>query len=195
MLPEKLDMSTATAVRPQVHELDQFDAAADYFLRGCEERFSRIVGYGPTLVCSSNVTHYVIPGREFCLSDGGKSLTAWIGLNGDRIFFITRYLATPDALREKFHFSLGGAEKVGWHFHFEPVHHAAQPETSIWGTVQTGDRLICPRTIPPTICGATQQLTDAGCFWVNDIAMMLQSLLRTGQRSGLKNGEHAPAPL
>lgn len=177
-------------------ELDLFDAAADHFLRGCEERFARVVGHGKNgVTCTSTVTEYVIPGREFVLTDSNDYLVFWIGLNGGRIFFITRFVGKADALSQTFHFSFGGAEKIGWSFNFEPIHDFDPDETSIWGTVDTGQKLIEKRSLHINDSDQTVIMTDAGCFWVNDIAMMLQSLLRTSQRNAVKNSEIMPAPL
>lgn len=191
----------AARVSEAVKELDIFDAAADHFLLACEERFSKVVGHNSSGVTSESfVTHFVIPGREFTLSDGNHCLTFWVGINGGRIFFITRYIGEPEGLREVFRFSLGGAEKIGWDFYYEKVEHAGEEkspvsETSIWGTVDTGHKLTAKRATARREGELDNVLTDEGCFWVNDIAMMLQSLLRTSQRHNIINGTTPPAPL
>lgn len=180
-----------------VRELDRFDAAADQFLLGCEHRFALVVGHNSESVsCTSCVTHYVIPGREFNLNDGADSLVFWVGLNGGRIFFISRFVGKPEELKAAFLFSFGGAAKIGWDFHYEPVTLEGH-ETSIWGTVDTGKALteIVGERERSHELHPADRLTNDGCFWVNDIAMMLQSLLRTSQRHGIKNSSSSPAPL
>lgn len=172
------------------------DRRARFFLNAVVERCRLIVGHsGRQVHVSVKRTDYVIPGMLIALTDDDHSNHAWIGVNEQRLFYIQRFrLAVPN-VDKHFHFCFRGATKVGWTFNLEPV---GDEDVSVWGTMW-------PYTAFTEATGSTVreenglvapllQLTPEGCFWVNDLALMLQSSFRIAQRHGVRDGG-SPCPL
>ncbi len=110
----------------------------------------------------------------------------WVGINVKRLSVI--YFAkadnahTVDELREIFKFTFGGAEKVGYHTNFEHAKIDDEYIVSIWSTVFADTAILS---------NPAEQL-----FWVQDLAMMTQSVARTALRHGIELNTIAdPAPL
>lgn len=110
----------------------------------------------------------------------------WVGINVRRIstiYFVK--VDRPDDVKrisDIFKFTFGGAEKVGYHTNFEYSEIDGERIVSMWSTVQTEQGILG---------NPAEQL-----FWVQDIAMMTQSVARTAWRNKLSlftNTE--PGPL
>lgn len=139
-------------------------------------------------------TNYVLDGRTFVVRTSSGDYPFWLGVNGPRLFFIA-YVTGVDAeaAQREFAFCFGGAAKVGWEMNYEPIENGV----SIWATCMTD------RTLPLVIedknvtinNGRKGVLTQEGAFWVNDIAMMVQSWVRTCERKSIRRHEMEPAPL
>jgi len=99
----------------------------------------------------------------------------WVGINVRRISVIYFVKAESpndvEKIREIFKFTFGGAEKVGYHTHFEYSIVEGEPVVSMWSTVQAENGILGH---------PAEQL-----FWVQDIAMMTQSVARTAWRNKL----------
>ncbi|HEY4541249.1 MAG TPA: hypothetical protein VIG66_02620 [Noviherbaspirillum sp.] len=110
----------------------------------------------------------------------------WVGINVRRIGVIYFVKAESEADAERFRnifrFTFGGAEKLGYAVNFEYAEIDGEKLVSIWTTVQAGH----------TILGdPAEQL-----FWVQDVAMMTQSLIRTAVRHNIElYTQREPGPL
>lgn len=164
------------------------------FYDGIVEACLRIVGMdGKHPEVSMTETSYVLAGRTCWIKTGSDEYAFWVGINGPRLFFIA-YIKDIDAVRarEVFAFSFGGAEKVGWQVNYEPI----EGGVSIWANCMTDrGKPLTGTDTSPGITTNVPQLTDEGEFWVTDIAMMVQSWIRTSERNGIKCHEKEPAPL
>lgn len=141
-------------------------------------------------------TAYVLPGRTCWLTTASGEFKFWVGINGPRLFFIA-WMAdiTPERAKDVFQFCFGGAEKVGWQVNYEPLDGGG---VSVWANCMTDPDK--PLTAPSDSAGFTTAqsnytLTDDGLFWVTDIAMMVQSWIRTSERHAIKCHPKEPAPL
>ena len=125
-------------------------------------------------------------GSSYQLTLNDFKAKMWVGINVKRLSVI--YFIKIDAdhsideLKRIFNFTLGGAEKVGYHTNMEPVEIDGEKLISIWSTV-FADKAI--------LVDPSEQL-----FWVQDIAMMTQSICRTALRNGIDIFPNAePGPL
>jgi hypothetical protein len=75
---------------------------------------------------------------------------------------------------------------VGWDFNYEEVNDVEKPYISMWGTCMT-------RFDRPII--ENNALTENGKFWMTDIAMMTQGLIRTCELHKIKMSDHLPVAL
>lgn len=167
--------------------LSASDQKATCFVNAIAHRFGRIIGWsGKPVLVNSTTTQYVIPGVLITVAEGDVSVPVWIGVNGGRIFYILRMKERADRCESAFRFAFGGAAKVGWSFLYEPI---ADDETSVWGTAET------VATFVSGVKDGFLSLTSEGEFWVNDIAMMMQSAVRTIQRERLAVAAALPEPL
>jgi hypothetical protein len=164
----------------------------------------------------SEHTEYVISGRVYKVESSFGSWSMWVGLNGPRIFYIAYIGCGAREARETFAFCFGGAEKVGWEFNYEPAADLNGNFVSIWGScmadmdrpmvVVDHDSPIRPylnasAESPSTLVSANANrrpavVTPYGEFWITDIALMVQSYIRTCERHGFKPPlNREPAPL
>lgn len=127
-----------------------------------------------------------IYGANYEISLADFRMRMWVGINVRRIGVIYFVKADSSAdvenIREIFKFTFGGAEKVGYHTNFEYSELDDESIVSMWSTVQTENGILG---------NPAEQL-----FWVQDIAMMTQSVARTAWRNKLSlltNTE--PGPL
>ena len=96
----------------------------------------------------------------------------WVGINVKRLSTI--YFVKVDSeqqveeLRNIFRFTFGGAAKVGYETNFEYAEIDGEKIVSIWSTAMADNAILG---------NPAEQL-----FWVQDIAMMTQSLIRTAVR-------------
>lgn len=114
------------------------------------------------------------------------SMKMWIGLNVKRlsVIYFVRASAPADAdiLAEQFKFTFGGAAKLGYDTNFQYVEIDGEKLVSIWTTVMA-DKVI--------LGNPAEQL-----FWIQDIAMMTQSVIRTAVRDGIHLDTNTePGPL
>jgi hypothetical protein len=141
-------------------------------------------------------TSYVLPGRTCWIRTETGDYPFWVGINGPRLFFIA-WMAeiTAERAQEVFKFCFGGAEKVGWQVNYEPLEGGG---VSVWANCMTErDKPLTTNASSHGISSTPVQyaLTEDGLFWVTDIAMMVQSWIRTSQRHGIKCHAKEPAPL
>lgn len=165
----------------------------DSLLAACK-RIVPMDGTSPAV--SMKETTYVLNGRTYTVHTPGGEFAFWFGVNGPRLFFIifVKGVTHGDA-QEAFSFCFGGAAKVGWQLNYEPI----DGGVSIWATCMTdqGKALIAPNSKSTVGAGSIPILaiTDYGDFWVTDVAMMVQSWIRTSERRGIMCHEMEPAPL
>lgn len=99
----------------------------------------------------------------------------WIGMNVRRlsvIYFVNAADASGVELcQEKFHFTFAGAGKLGYDTNFQYAEIGDERIVSIWSTVMA-DKVI--------LGNPAEQL-----FWIQDVAMMTQSFIRTAVREQL----------
>lgn len=125
-------------------------------------------------------------GANYEISLRSFRMRMWVGINVRRlavIYFVpVSGKDEVDQVRQDFHFTFAGAEKVGYHTHFEYCEHEGERFVSIWSTVMTEQGILGQ---------PAEQL-----FWMQDIAMMTQSLSRTALRCGRKVfTQTLPGPL
>lgn len=139
---------------------------------------------------SMQPTSYVLHGRTCWMESSAGVFPFWVGVNGPRLFFIT-YMAgiSPEQAKEAYAFCFGGAEKVGWLINYEPI----EGGISIWANVMTDRKT--PLSENAEFRSNAHTLTEEGVFWVTDIALMVQSWIRTSERLGYKCHTTEPAPL
>lgn len=178
------------AIKEGKNRVVQFERDMTAFHAAVAERLEWVYDHhDQRLEVSSQVTTYVIPGRLYTLtSKSGYVCRFWLGSNFNRLFFITRVAEARNPAETIFHYTFAGANAAGWCINFQQVDD--KPETSIWGTVNAPRSLIVPSE------GVHEaDITDEGGFWAIDISMMVQSLIRTAQRKGLKSSDSLPSPL
>jgi hypothetical protein len=140
----------------------------------------------------SRPTEYVIDGQTITLRTKGGDFPFWVGLNGPRIFFIA-YVADihKELAKETYKFTFGGAAKIGWAISSEDL----PGGVSIWGTLDGKFDEPLATVVPQAGRDPIAELTDIGLFWATDIAMMVQSWVRTSERANITRHEREPAPL
>lgn len=151
--------------------------------------------HGKVTVEHEDTTH-VIDGRLFTVQsydmngDPFMKVKFWVGVNDTRLFYITYIEASAGQCKEIFQFCFGGAEKVGWCLNYESIVGFKQVTTSVWATCQSPHYLMeRPRPNMP------EELTRTGRFWAVDIAMMVQSQIRTMERHYVMCSAFNPEPL
>jgi len=134
-----------------------------------------IRGSGPRLNCNF-LEDRDIYGGLFEMRIGTQIVCRfWVGVNVFKlsvVFFVRPNCSDSEdpveVVQEIFRYSMGGAEAQGYSVNFEAAHLSNETFVSIWCTVNADrDFLLFP---------------SKKTFWSNDIAMMLQSLVRTGTR-------------
>ncbi|MGX9221847.1 hypothetical protein ACWV27_26120 (plasmid) [Massilia varians] len=149
---------------------------------------------GSIAVVEVKETNYVLDGRTISVRTQEGEFPFWVGVNGPRLFFIA-YISGADAetAKREFAFCFGGAAKVGWEMNYEPI----DDGVSIWATCMTDRALPLVEEDPKISMDYAPKvtLTAEGAFWVNDIAMMVQSWVRTCERRNIRRHEKEPAPL
>lgn len=127
-----------------------------------------------------------IYGINYELSLDEFRMKMWVGINVRRlsvIYFVgARDASDVDRFVDYFKFTFGGAQKVGYSTNHEFAIIEEEPVVSIWSTVFAEHAVLG---------NPAEQL-----FWVQDIAMMTQSVARTAVRNKLTLNTRAdPAPL
>ena len=125
-------------------------------------------------------------GANYELSMDEFRMRMWIGINVKRlsvIYFVAVSAESELAKIEKsFHFTFAGAAKLGYDTNFQYVDLGSEKLISIWTTV-TADNVI--------LGNPAEQL-----FWIQDVAMMTQSFIRTAVRDNIQiNTLTEPGPL
>lgn len=114
-------------------------------------------------------------GANYEISLDTFKMRMWIGINVKRISVIYFVSAEDESMvdtcKEKFHFTFAGASKIGYDTNYQYVVIEGERIVSIWSTVM-GDKVI--------LGNPSEQL-----FWIQDIAMMTQSFIRTAVREQL----------
>jgi hypothetical protein len=165
----------------------------DGLLAACR-RVVAMDGTAPAV--SMRATQYVLNGSTYTITTSKGDYRFWFGANGPRLFFITFVKGvSPEQAKEKYAFCFGGAAKVGWELNYEPI----EGGVSIWATCMTEPELAFAEVSPNTTTGLAgapvYNLTEYGDFWVTDVAMMVQSWIRTSERFEIECHEMEPAPL
>jgi hypothetical protein len=125
-------------------------------------------------------------GANYDLSMDDFRMRMWIGINVKRLSVIY-FAAVGDAseleqLEKSFYFTFAGAAKLGYETNFQYVEFEGEKLVSIWTTVMA-DNVI--------LGNPAEQL-----FWVQDLAMMTQSFIRTAVRDKIQiNTKTEPGPL
>jgi hypothetical protein len=128
-------------------------------------------------------------GAAYQITSGPHVLKVWVGINVSRLFAIF-WVAVPDdttpeafskRLRADFKFTFGGAEKVGYHTYYEPAVMGGDRFVSIWSSVDSSHNLL----LEPS----------KRVFWLQDLAMMIESFWRTLLRKGYTLSARDPSPL
>jgi hypothetical protein len=129
-------------------------------------------------------------GSAYEVASGEHRIKVWLGLNVTRLFAIF-WVAVPEdepdaakfneRLRQIYEFTFGGAQRVGYHTYFESVTVENTRIISIWSSVDTEHNLL----LEPS----------RRVFWLQDIAMMIESFWRTSIRHGLSTARQDPSPL
>jgi hypothetical protein len=127
-----------------------------------------------------------IYGANYELSLDAFRMRMWIGINVKRlsvIYFVKADgLESVDALKEALHFTFSGASKLGYETYYQYVEVDGEKLISVWSTVMA-DNVI--------LGNSAEQL-----FWIQDIAMLTQSVARTAVRHDLDlNTTVEPGPL
>jgi len=99
----------------------------------------------------------------------------WIGINVKRlsVIYFAKAASQADAadLENKLRFTFGGAAKLGYDTNFQYVELGGEQLVSIWTTVMADQAILG---------NPAEQL-----FWMQDVAMMTQSMIRTAVRDGI----------
>lgn len=127
-----------------------------------------------------------IYGANYHISLEQFRMQMWIGINVKRlsVIFFTEAQSENDIsrLQEIFKFTFGGAAKLGYEVNFEFAEIGEEKLISIWTTVMAENAILG---------NPAEQL-----FWVQDVAMMTQSVIRTAIRNKINlNTRHEPSPL
>lgn len=127
-----------------------------------------------------------IYGANYEISLDDFKMQVWVGINVKRLGIIYFVEVDGPEMREKlesdFRFTFGGAEKVGYHTNFEYASMEDQQVISIWSTAYAENAILG---------NPAEQL-----FWVQDLAMMTQSVARTAVRHHWNlNTRAQPGPL
>lgn len=116
-----------------------------------------------------------IYGVNYELSLKDFKMRMWVGINVRRIstIYFVKVESEQDAekIAETFRFTFGGAEKVGYNTNFEFCTLNNEHFVSMWSTVNAENAILG---------NPAEQL-----FWMQDIAMMTQSIARTAIRHQL----------
>lgn len=127
-----------------------------------------------------------IYGANYDIHIENFKMRMWVGINVKRLSVI--YFAKVEnpndveKLRDVFRFTFSGAKSVGYDTNFEYVEIGGERLVSIWSTVLAEFAILG---------NPAEQL-----FWVQDVAMMTQSLARTALRKGVDlYSREEPGPL
>ncbi len=167
------------------------------FFDQVEERLNRIRPMKGSVTVNRRPTNFVMDGEHFTVGSDDSdyvdmAITFWLGLNEHRMIFITYLNREQDDCKQIFQFSFAGAEKAGWSINYEALdHHMAGgvlSGCSVWGSCSSNQAMV-------DWSSEHGNLTPAGHFWATDVAMMVQSVLRTAERHGVASLEKMPEPL
>jgi hypothetical protein len=127
-----------------------------------------------------------IYGANYEISLEGLRMRMWIGINVKRLSVIyfarANSIADEAEFEKKFRFTFGGAAKLGYETNFQYVELNGEKLVSIWSTVMA-DHVI--------LGNPAEQL-----FWIQDVAMLTQSLIRTAVRENIRfDTTTEPGPL
>lgn len=125
-------------------------------------------------------------GANYEISLDDFKMRMWIGINVKRInviYFVSANDASMvDTCKEAFHFTFAGAAKLGYDTNYQYAVVGNERLVSIWSTVMA-DTVV--------LGNPSEQL-----FWIQDIAMMTQSFIRTAVREQLQPyTQIEPGPL
>ncbi len=114
-------------------------------------------------------------GANYELGLEGYRMRMWIGINVKRLSVIYFLKATGEAdaadFEHKLRFTFGGAAKLGYDTNFQYVELGDEKIVSVWTTVMADQAILG---------NPAEQL-----FWMQDVAMMTQSVVRTAVRDGI----------
>ena len=127
-----------------------------------------------------------IYGANYQIELDSFRMRMWVGINVKRlsVIYFVKASSPEDAatVEDIFKFTFSGAAKVGYQVNFEYAEVDSEKLISIWSTVSADDAILG---------NSAEQL-----FWVQDVAMMTQSFIRTALRRGVRLDTIAlPGPL
>lgn len=125
-------------------------------------------------------------GANYEISLDEFRMRMWIGINVKRlsvIYFVQAAdVGDVEKFEKAFHFTFAGAAKIGYDTNFQYANIDNERFVSIWSTV-TADKVI--------LGNPAEQL-----FWIQDVAMMTQSFIRTAVREQMNiHTQIEPGPL
>lgn len=125
-------------------------------------------------------------GANYEISLDELRMRMWVGINVKRLSVIYFVQATGEddveLFKKKFHFTFAGASKLGYDTNFQYANVDGERFVSIWSTVMA-DKVV--------LGNPAEQL-----FWIQDVAMMTQSFIRTAVREQLHiHTQIEPGPL
>lgn len=177
----------------------EFDRLIEPFYTAVEDGCRRMVAVGNEAPETNMImTEFVISGRRYELAVRARNEDVvkykfWLGINVNRIFFIIN-LADVDTenAKKSFRHTFTGAEKCGWTISCEPI----PKGVAIVAICSVGDVDLCHFPEVGTDGGKIKpDLTKKGLYWATDICLMVQSLLRSCDREGIRSHAALPAPL
>lgn len=166
------------------------------FFDQVEERLLRIRPMKGGVTVKRRATNFVMDGEHYTVASddpdfADMAIVFWLGLNEHRMIFITYLDRDKSDCTEIFKFCFAGALKAGWSINFEELdHHMVEVLSgcSVWGGCSADEPMVDMRS-------EHASLTRAGNFWATDVAMMVQSILRTAERNGVASLSRLPEPL
>lgn len=179
-----------------MENFDNSDISHEAFYSVLEETLLKCQATHSKVTVEQEVTTHVIDGRLFTVQSYDMNgqpflkIKFWVGVNDTRLFYITYIETSASKCKEIFQFCFGGAVKVGWAINYEAIVGFPLTTTSVWATCQSNEYLMeRPRPNLP------EELTRKGRFWAVDIAMMVQSQIRTMERHFIMCSKYNPEPL
>lgn len=182
----------------------QFDSSGEIpvsaykrFFDEVQERLERIRPMKGGVLVRRSPTNFVMDGEHFFVSSDHSDysqieIAFWLGVNEHRMIFITYLNRRKGECEEIFQFCVAGAKKAGWDINFEGLDSAVVGQMldgcSIWGSCTADQPMVDSRY-------ENGSLTPAGHFWATDVAMMVQSILRTAERNQIASLDKVPEPL
>lgn len=167
------------------------------FFDEVEKRLRRIRPMKGGVTVTRKPTNFVMDGEHFTVGSDDPdfsemAITFWLGLNEHRMIFITYLNREKVECEQVFQYCFSGATKAGWGINYEALDHhmvgGVLSGCSVWGSCSASQPMV-------DWARSDGLLTPGGHFWATDVAMMVQSILRTAERNDVASLEKLPEPL